>query len=76
MKEHLDEKAPEPDQKYLGTKFQIDFTYQPEGVQDLDYVPKEATVKIHYIGRLIGGNQVFDNSVYRGKPFEFTLGKG
>ncbi len=32
-------------------------------------------VKAHYTGRLLDGT-VFDSSVSRGKPFEFTLGRG
>ncbi len=32
-------------------------------------------ISMHYTGRLLDGS-VFDSSVKRGKPFEFTLGVG
>jgi peptidylprolyl isomerase len=32
-------------------------------------------VKVHYTGKLLDGT-VFDSSLERGKPFEFTLGRG
>jgi FKBP-type peptidyl-prolyl cis-trans isomerase FkpA len=33
------------------------------------------TVQVHYTGKLLNGN-IFDSSVQRGTPFEFTLGMG
>ena len=36
-------------------------------------VPRGATVKVHYTGRLTNG-KIFDSSVSRGDPFEFRLG--
>lgn len=36
---------------------------------------KDDTVKVHYTGKLIDG-QVFDSSVERGEPIQFTMGQG
>lgn len=38
-------------------------------------VQKGDTVSVHYIGTLQSGQQ-FDNSYVKGKPYEFTVGKG
>lgn len=38
-------------------------------------VKKDDTVKVHYTGKLISG-QVFDSSVERGEPLQFTMGQG
>ena len=38
-------------------------------------VPKGATVKVHYTGKLQDGT-VFDSSVERGDPLEFKVGVG
>ena len=38
-------------------------------------VPKGATVKVHYTGKLEDGT-VFDSSVTRGQPLEFKVGVG
>ena len=38
-------------------------------------VPKGATVKVHYTGKLLDGT-VFDSSVERGDPLEFKVGAG
>ena len=38
-------------------------------------VKKDDTVKVHYTGKLISG-QVFDSSVERGEPIQFTMGQG
>ena len=37
--------------------------------------PRGASVKVHYTGKLLNGT-VFDSSVPRGQPFEFTVGVG
>ncbi|MFO0659716.1 MAG: FKBP-type peptidyl-prolyl cis-trans isomerase [Polyangiaceae bacterium] len=36
----------------------------------------DSTVKVHYTGRLLSTGAVFDSSVEKGEPFEFTLGEG
>jgi FKBP-type peptidyl-prolyl cis-trans isomerase FklB len=35
--------------------------------------PEGATARVHYTGKLLDG-RVFDSSVTRGIPFEFTVG--
>jgi FKBP-type peptidyl-prolyl cis-trans isomerase 2 len=41
----------------------------------MSQVKANDTVKVHYTGKLTDG-QVFDSSVERGEPIEFTLGQG
>ncbi len=41
----------------------------------MSQVKQNDTVKVHYTGKLEDG-QVFDSSVERGEPIEFTLGQG
>lgn len=41
----------------------------------MSQVKQNDTVKVHYTGKLADG-QVFDSSVERGEPVEFTLGQG
>lgn len=41
----------------------------------MSQVKNNDTVKVHYIGKLKSGH-IFDSSVDRGKPIEFTLGRG
>ena len=41
----------------------------------MSQVKNNDTVKVHYTGKLNDG-QVFDSSVERGEPMEFTMGKG
>ncbi|MDT0651447.1 FKBP-type peptidyl-prolyl cis-trans isomerase [Autumnicola edwardsiae] len=41
----------------------------------MSQVKQNDTVKVHYTGKLSDG-QVFDSSVERGEPIEFTLGQG
>ena len=41
----------------------------------MSQVKNNDTVKVHYTGKLKSGH-VFDSSVERGQPLEFTLGKG
>ncbi|TBW29152.1 peptidylprolyl isomerase [Gramella sp. KN1008] len=41
----------------------------------MSQVKQNDTVKVHYTGKLEDG-QVFDSSVQRGEPIEFTLGQG
>ncbi|MDT0676937.1 FKBP-type peptidyl-prolyl cis-trans isomerase [Autumnicola musiva] len=41
----------------------------------MSQVKQNDTVKVHYTGKLTDG-QVFDSSVERGEPIQFTLGQG
>lgn len=41
----------------------------------MNQVNKNSTLKVHYTGKLSDG-QVFDSSVERGQPIEFTMGQG
>ncbi|SHI35494.1 FKBP-type peptidyl-prolyl cis-trans isomerase [Pseudozobellia thermophila] len=41
----------------------------------MSQVKNNDTVKVHYTGKLADG-QVFDSSVERGEPIQFTLGQG
>ncbi|MCM4156868.1 peptidylprolyl isomerase [Gramella sp. AN32] len=41
----------------------------------MSQVKQNDTVKVHYTGKLKDG-EVFDSSVERGEPIEFTLGQG
>lgn len=41
----------------------------------MSQVKANDTVKVHYTGKLTDG-QVFDSSVERGEPIEFTMGQG
>ncbi|TDN85893.1 FKBP-type peptidyl-prolyl cis-trans isomerase SlpA [Salegentibacter sp. 24] len=41
----------------------------------MSQVKANDTVKVHYTGKLSDG-QVFDSSVERGEPIEFTMGQG
>ena len=41
----------------------------------MSQVKQNDTVKVHYTGKLTDG-QVFDSSVKRGEPIEFTMGQG
>ncbi|MDR9456240.1 MAG: peptidylprolyl isomerase [Salegentibacter sp.] len=41
----------------------------------MSQVKQNDTVKVHYTGKLTDG-QVFDSSVERGEPIEFTMGEG
>ncbi|MEC4114836.1 peptidylprolyl isomerase [Myroides pelagicus] len=41
----------------------------------MSQVKQNDTVRVHYTGKLADG-QIFDSSVERGEPIEFTLGQG
>lgn len=68
-------------QKYLQDNNIVPTTTLPNG---LIYIERQAgtgkspvdgkKVKVHYTGKLLNG-EVFDSSVDRGEPFEFTLGR-
>jgi peptidylprolyl isomerase len=47
----------------------------PDYCENESTVPDGAKVWVHYTGMLSGGTKVFDSSIPRGKPFEFTLGE-
>ena len=51
--------------------FRVEITKKGKG----ETVPKGKKVSVHYTGKLLDGT-VFDSSVTRGQPFQFTLGQG
>lgn len=48
----------------------------PAPVDALGPPPDGYLIKAHYTGTLASDGSKFDSSVDRGKPFEFTIGKG
>ena len=69
---NLDEKDFEVIQPGSGEELLVEKTLE---VAEGESPTKGAKVKVHYTGKLTNG-KVFDSSVERGKPFEFTLGVG
>ncbi len=53
------------------SSFKVDIQSEGTGPK----CPPGANVKVHYTGRLTNGT-VFDSSVTRGEPLEFTVGVG
>jgi FK506-binding protein 2 len=49
--------------------------FKPEGCDAARKAKPGDTVSVHYVGKLIDGTE-FDNSVKRGDPISFTLGRG
>ena len=58
-------------QKNLKVKMNVEITQQGSGA----VVKKGDKIKAHYTGKLSDG-QIFDSSVARGQPLEFTVGVG
>lgn len=67
------QQAAEPEQDNVHTKAGFIVEKLNEGTGPV--CPKGANVKVHYTGKFTDGS-VFDSSVERGEPLEFTVGMG
>ena len=70
-----DEKTEKTDKEGKAVRLPDGLKYEDMKVGNGDQPKTGQTVSVHYTGWLTDGTK-FDSSVDRGKPFEFTLGRG